>query len=189
MIFEKVFPKTFEIHKNLTYETMTAKMFRTLLPMALLFATLSCSSESDEQILTETASKEVVENYDYNESELKLVELINEHRQSLNLQPLQSINHISFKSGEHNAYMIENNVVNHDFFQERSQNLIQVLGAVRVSENVAYNYNTPEAAVNAWLNSPGHKANIEGDFTHFGMSISIDPNSGRKYYTNMFIKK
>lgn len=164
-------------------------MFRTLLPMAFLFTMLSCSSESDEQVLNQTTNAQLVENYEYNQSELKLVNLINEHRQSLNLRPLQSINHISFKSGEHNAYMIQNNVVNHDFFEERSNNLIQVLGAVRVSENVAYNYNTPEAAVNAWLNSPGHKANIEGDFTHFGISVSVDPESGRKYYTNMFIKK
>lgn len=171
---------------------MTAKMFRTLLPMALLFTMVSCSSdsESDEQVLKQsTSSTSLVENYDYDATELELVDLINSHRQSLNLPVLQSINHISYKSEEHNDYMIENNVVNHDFFQERSENLIQVLGAVRVSENVAYNYNTPQAAMNAWLNSPGHKANIEGDFTHFGISVSVNPQTGRKYYTNMFIKK
>jgi uncharacterized protein YkwD len=171
---------------------MKAKMFRALLPVALLFTMLSCSSdsESDDQVFKQTSSSTaLVETYEYNESELALVTLINAHRQSINLPALQPINHISYKSEEHNDYMIENNVVNHDFFQERSANLIQVLGAVRVSENVAYNYNTPEAAVNAWLNSPGHKANIEGDFTHFGISVSVDPETGRKYYTNMFIKK
>lgn len=171
---------------------MKAKMFRALLPVALLFTMLSCSSDSDsdEQVLRQTTnSTELVENYDYDDSELRLVNLINEHRQSLNLPVLQPINHISYKSQEHNVYMIDHNVVNHDYFEERSQNLIQVLGAVRVSENVAYNYNTPEAAVNAWLNSPGHKSNIEGDFTHFGISVSVDPQTGRKYYTNMFIKK
>lgn len=171
---------------------MTAKMFRTLLPMALLFTMVSCSSdsESDEQALKQaTISTVLVENYDYDASELELFNLINAHRQSLNLPALLPINHISYKSQEHNEYMIEHNVVNHDFFEQRSENLVQVLGAVRVSENVAYNYNTPQAAVNAWLNSPGHKANIEGNFTHFGISVSVDPESGRKYYTNMFIKK
>ncbi|RRJ88388.1 CAP domain-containing protein [Flavobacterium macacae] len=170
---------------------MTAKMFRTLLPMALLFTMMSCSSdsESDAEFVNKSVSTALVENYEYDSTELELVNLINSHRQSLNLPTLQPINHISYKSEEHNAYMIQNNVVNHDFFNERSENLIQVLGAVRVSENVAYNYNTPEAAMNAWLNSPGHKANIEGDFTHFGISVSVNPETGRKYYTNMFIKK
>jgi len=168
---------------------MTAKMFRTLLPMALLFATVSCSSDATEDVVIASKNQVLIENYDYDETETELIDLINDYRVSQNLNALQPINHISYKSEEHNAYMIQKNVVNHDFFQERSQNLIQVLGATRVNENVAYNYNTPQAALNAWLNSPGHKANIVGDFTHFGISVSINPESGRKYYTNMFIKK
>ena len=168
---------------------MTAKMFRTLLPMAVLFTVFSCSSDATEDIKTTSKNQVLIENYDYNVTEIELIDLINDYRVSQNLNALQPINHISYKSEEHNAYMIQNNVVNHDFFEERSQNLIEVLGATRVHENVAYNYNTPQAAMNAWLNSPGHKANIVGDFTHFGISVSINPESGRKYYTNMFIKK
>ena len=85
--------------------------------------------------------------------------------------------------------MIDNNVVNHDYFQQRSDNLIQVLGAARVGENIAYNYQTAENAFSAWMNSPGHRANIEGDYTHFGISVTIDTKTGKKYYTNMFMKK
>lgn len=166
-------------------------MFRTLLPMALLFTMVSCSSDSNEDndISNVTTNTELVVNYDYNPTELRMMELINDYRTSINLSALQPINHISYKSAEHNEYMIDNNVVNHAFFEERSQNIIQVLGAVKVNENVAYNYNTPEAALSAWLKSPGHKANIEGNFTHFGISVSISPENGRKYYTNIFIRK
>lgn len=166
---------------------MKAIMLRTLVPMALLFTMLSCSSDEESDSLN--GNSKLVENYDYNPSELDLMRIINDYRQSINLPILQPINHISYKSEEHNEYMIENNVVNHAFFEERSQNLRQVLGAVKVNENVAYNYQTPEAALHAWLQSPGHKANIEGDFTHFGISVRTSPESGRKYYTNMFIKK
>lgn len=166
---------------------MKAIMLRTLVPMALLFTMLSCSSDSSDENITPNST--LVETYDYNSTELDLMRIINEHRQSINLPILQPINHISYKSEEHNEYMIENNVVNHAFFEERSQNLIQVLGAVKVNENVAYNYQTPQAALQAWLASPGHKANIEGDFTHFGISVRTNPETGRKYYTNMFIKK
>ena len=85
--------------------------------------------------------------------------------------------------------MIDNNVISHDLFQQRATNLMEVLGADRVAENLAYNYQTPESAMNAWLNSPGHKANIVGDFTHLGISITVNQATGKKYYTNMFIKK
>lgn len=161
-------------------------MFRALLPMALLFTMLSCSSDSAE---TTDENSVLVERYDYNSTELELMQIINNYRQSINLPALQPINHISYKSEEHNEYMIDKNVVSHALFEERSQNLIHVLGAVKVNENIAYNFSTPQAAMNAWLNSPGHKANIEGDFTHFGISVRVNPETGRNYYTNMFIKR
>jgi uncharacterized protein YkwD len=44
------------------------------------------------------------------------------------------------------------NVVNHDGFVDRSENIIKTQGA-KVGENIAYNYSTPQAAVSAWLNS------------------------------------
>lgn len=162
-------------------------MFRTLLPMALLFLIVSCSSSDATEDDIVTTNSELVTSYDYDAIEVKLLEMLNEHRRSLGLNPLQTINHISYKSEEHNEYMIKNNVVNHDHFAERSQNLMQVLGAKTVSENVAYSYATPVAAFNAWMKSPEHRANIEGNFTHFGISVRQGEN-GKKYYTNMFIK-
>ncbi|MGL2966077.1 CAP domain-containing protein [Flavobacterium sp. XGLA_31] len=165
---------------------MKAKMFRALLPIAIVLTMVSCSSDSSEST---TADNKLVTTYNYNDTELQLVTLINNYRQSIGLNTLQVINHISYKSEEHNEYMIDNKVVNHDYFYDRSENLIEVLGAEKVGENIAYNYLTAESAFNAWLNSPTHKANIEGDFTHFGISVTTDPATGRKYYTNMFIKK
>lgn len=165
---------------------MRAKVLRTLLPLALVFTMVSCSSDATDETTTDAR---LIENYDYNTTELELADLINDYRVSVGLNALEKINHVSSKSEEHNEYMIANNVVNHDYFQQRSQNIIQVLGAVKVNENVAYNYISPEAALNAWLNSEGHKANIEGDFTHFGISVRTDPETGKKYYTNIFIKK
>ena len=85
--------------------------------------------------------------------------------------------------------MIQNEVVGHQYFENRAANIKQVLGAVRVSENIAFNYQSNAGVLNAWLNSEGHKVNIEGDYTHFGISIKEDPNTGRKYYTNIFMKR
>ena len=84
--------------------------------------------------------------------------------------------------------MITNNVVSHDDFVARSEDIMKKVGAKTVAENIAYNYATPKAALNAWLNSPGHKENIEGDFTHFGIAVRENTTTGKKYYTNIFIK-
>ncbi len=165
---------------------MKAKMFRALLPIAILFTMVSCSSDTNE---APSQENRLVTTYDYNDTELRLVTIINDYRASIGLNTLAVINHISYKSQEHNLYMIDNNVISHDLFQQRATNLMEVLGANRVAENLAYNYQTPESAMNAWLNSPGHKANIVGDFTHLGISITVDQTTGKKYYTNMFIKK
>lgn len=161
-------------------------MFRALLPLAIVFTMVSCSSDSSEGSSTDS---KIVTTYSYNDVELKLVTLINDHRASVGLNTLEVINHISYKSEEHNIYMIDNSVVNHDYFQQRVNNLTKVLGADRVGENIAYNYQSAESAMYAWLHSPAHKANLEGDYTHMGISVTIDPATGKKYYTNMFMKR
>ncbi|MEO5778035.1 MAG: CAP domain-containing protein [Flavobacterium sp.] len=165
---------------------MKAKMFRALLPLAIVFTMVSCSSDSSEGSSTDN---KLVTTYNYNDTELKLITLVNNYRASIGLNTLEVINHISYKSEEHNIYMIDNKVVNHDYFQQRANNLIELLGATNVAENIAYNYQTPESAMSAWINSAAHKANIEGDFTHIGMSVTVDEATGKKYYTSMFIKK
>jgi uncharacterized protein YkwD len=165
---------------------MKAKLLRVLLLVAIIFTMNSCSSDSSETPTTAASTQKVMD-YTYNSSELQTMALINEYRVSIGLNELKAINHISYKSEEHDEYMITNNVVNHDDFGARSENIMEVLGAKSVAENIAYNYNSPQAAVDAWLKSPGHKANIEGNFTHFGLSIRVSAD-GKKYYTNIFAK-
>jgi uncharacterized protein YkwD len=164
---------------------MKAKMFRALLLLTIVFTSVSCSSDDSEG----TSKEVIVTNYNYNDAELKIVQLVNNHRVSMGLNPLEVINHISYKSEGHNEYMIDKQSISHDNFHQRSQSIMQVLGAERVAENVAYNYITAESVVAAWKNSPGHRANIEGDFTHFGISVSTDTETGKKYYTNIFMKE
>jgi len=166
---------------------MKTKLLRAILPLALVFTLISCTSNSSEEAVLPQAR--LIQAYNYLPEETELADIINEYRASKGLRTLEIVNHISYKSEEHNEYMISKNVVNHDLFQERAENIIEVLGAVKVNENIAYNFSTPNSALHAWLNSPGHKANIEGDFTHFGISIRVNPETGNKYYTNIFMKK
>lgn len=164
------------------------KMMYAMMFVVISFTMNSCSADSAEGTDNSTTTEALITNYSYNDSEIETMKLINDYRLSIGLNALEKINHISFKCEEHNNYMIANNVVDHNDFTSRSNNIIAVLGAKKVGENVAYNYRTSEAAVRAWLDSPGHKENIEGDFTHFGLSVTTDPKTGKKYYTNIFAK-
>ncbi|KFF05631.1 CAP domain-containing protein [Flavobacterium reichenbachii] len=164
------------------------KIMRAMLFIAIFIAMNACSADSEAADNgTPITPTTIVTNYTYNDFEVETMRLINEYRVSIGLKSLTTVNHISFKSEEHNKYMIKNNVVNHDNFESRSSNIMNLLGAKKVGENVAYNYKTPADAVKGWLESPGHKENIEGDYTHFGLSVTADA-SGRKYYTNIFAK-
>lgn len=159
----------------------------------LLLSLNSCSTDSNkasENSLTSNlvSKSEILKPFPFSLAELETMQLINEYRVSIGLHPLEKNSYISFKSEEHNDYMITNTVFNHNDFNTRSESIIQVLGATNVDENLAFNYNTPHDVMVGWLNSPTHKAAIEGDFTHFGISIKTDPATGSKYYTNIFAK-
>lgn len=53
-------------------------------------------------------------------------------------------------------------------------------------ENIAKGYRTPQAVVEGWMNSPGHRANIlNGSYTHIGVGYV----SGGNHWTQMFIAK
>lgn len=53
-------------------------------------------------------------------------------------------------------------------------------------ENIAKGYATPQAVVNAWMNSSGHRANIlNASYTRIGVGYV----SGGNYWTQMFISK
>jgi uncharacterized protein YkwD len=148
----------------------------------------SCSSDVDEPAKVDNAVNAKLGSYTYNALELETMEKINAYRASIGLNRLEKINYISFKSEEHNDYMITNNVVNHNDFIARSENIMNIVGAKTVSENIAYNFNTSQAVLTAWLASSSHKSNIEGNFTHFGLAIKESPVNGRKYFTNIFAK-
>jgi len=158
------------------------------LPIMALVAllTFSCSTENfpDETIDSMSlpvppAAKTI---------EIEILELINAHRINEGLSPLNNHNTIKAVAYTHTDYMVEVDNVSHDNFFQRKNSLIDNASATRVSENVAYAFSSAESVVNAWLNSEGHRENIEGDFTDF--DISAEQNEeGKWYYTNIFIKR
>ncbi|SDS30612.1 CAP domain-containing protein [Christiangramia echinicola] len=149
----------------------------------------SCSKDNIEdeltsydQVVTEKAE------YSYNTIEVEILEEINIYRKALGLSELKAMAELSVESEDHNEYMIEEGLVSHDNFSLRASKLMNKVGARAVAENVGFGYRTSEAVVNAWLKSKGHRENVEGEYSHIGISVRQDEN-GKNYFTNIFIKK
>lgn len=150
----------------------------------------SCSSDNDNSAIDDTSVaplQKTIFSYTYSSFEDETLALVNSYRVSIGLNALEKNNYISLQSEEHDNYMIANNVASHDNFNIRFQSIVGALGAIRVGENIAYNFNSPKAVMDAWLKSPLHKECMEGDYSHFGISIRQSPE-GKIYCTNIFAK-
>lgn len=160
----------------------------TLWPFMALVLVLSFSCSTDA--IEEDKADAIVAKYvpETKMVEVEILDLINQHRESLDLTKLTSMSTIKAVAYGHTDYMIRTKDVSHANFNQRWISLRDEVGAVDASENVAYAYSTPQSVVNAWLNSEAHRENIEGNFTHFDISAEQD-DDGKWYYTNIFVKK
>ncbi|WP_339697746.1 CAP domain-containing protein [uncultured Marixanthomonas sp.] len=162
-----------------------------LLAMVLFCTVTSCSKDTDV-IVEETTEDYTIDLNLANETDWEMADeilsLVNEHRTSQGLTPLKrDQQYASAYAVDHTFYMIDLEEINHDHFDVRKKGL-KDRGAKIVGENVAFGYPTAEEVVNAWINSPGHLANIEGNFTHSGFGV-IEAPDGRVYFTQLFYKK
>ena len=125
---------------------------------------------------------------DNSDLEIEILHLINEHRATLSLSPLAFHPTIQESSFQHSTNMANNIVAfGHEGFSYRANQLVQSLGGSAASENVAMGQRTAEEVVQGWLNSPGHRNNIEGDFNLTGISV-IKNQQGENIFTQLFIK-
>ncbi|MFV9551151.1 CAP domain-containing protein [Algibacter sp. PT7-4] len=159
------------------------------LPLVAVFTVFMLSSCSTDSINDKEDAMELsLETPQAKTIEVEILELINNHRLSLGLNALTEMSIVKSVAFSHTDYMIDNDEVSHHNFFTRSEYLKSNAGAKKVSENVAFGYNSADAVVRAWLKSKAHKENLEGDYTNF--DISAEKNAeGRWYYTNIFIKK
>ncbi len=162
--------------------------FKMYLPIMALTAMLSFSCTS-EDLSNETLDSMSLPSAPVAKSiEIEILELLNAHRISIGLPTLSNHGVIKAVAFTHTDYMVEVDNVSHDNFYQRKNSLMNNANASKVSENVAYAYSSAESVVNAWLNSDGHRQNIEGDFTDFDISAEQNAN-GQWYYTNIFMKR
>lgn len=124
--------------------------------------------------------------------ELKILELINEHRQQLALEPLVMNDYAHRLAELHTQKMASGDIaIGHDGFinadgSGRAADVIRALGGSTAAENVAYGQTTPEDVVQNWLTSDGHRQNIEGTYNVTGISVQTDAQ-GRHVFTQIFV--
>lgn len=117
--------------------------------------------------------------------------LVNAHRDSLGLPALEWDERVLHVAREHSRDMAEGRVpFGHRRFLRRVRGLAIALPFAVAGENVAFNQGVDDPAVDAlrgWLDSPGHRRNIEGDYDRSAVGIAEDPD-GVLFYTQVFVR-
>jgi uncharacterized protein YkwD len=115
---------------------------------------------------------------------------VNAYRKQHHLQPLKMDARISKQAQIHSLNMAQHRLpFGHINFLKRVNVLHkQIKNSGAASENVAYNYKDAHDVVKNWLQSPGHKRNIVGNYDLTGVGIARD-TKGKMYFTQMFLKK
>lgn len=121
------------------------------------------------------------------EYESEVIRLVNEIRVRNGLKPLTANWELSRVARYKSRDMVDNRYFSHTSPVYGSPfQMIRNFGLTfrSAGENIAYGQRTPQAAVNAWMNSSGHRANIlNASYTQIGVGYVA---SGH-YWTQMFI--
>lgn len=120
--------------------------------------------------------------------EQAILDLVNQHRQSKKLSPLQNNELMESEARRHSLDMATKRVpFGHQGLNIRMKKIQDRIGVNYVAENVAFNQRTAREVVDSWLKSPGHRANIEGNYRLTGIGVARDRRS-QIYYTQIFAR-
>jgi uncharacterized protein YkwD len=118
--------------------------------------------------------------------ETQILQFVNEDRKQHGLSPLEMNGLESSLASKHSHDMATGKVkFGHDGFNARAKAIQKAIGSTDVGENVASGPMTAREVVDGWLNSPGHKKNIEGNFTLTGIGYATD-KKGNIFFTQIF---
>jgi uncharacterized protein YkwD len=125
--------------------------------------------------------------------ESRTYRLVNDHRRAVGLVPLVHDVRIAAVARRHSRDMAEGRVpAGHDGFEARRREISKKIPLRGIAENVGVNdyprSDTVRAAVSGWLESRGHRNNIEGRYDRTGVGIARDAR-GVYYYTQIFVRR
>lgn len=123
--------------------------------------------------------------------ETQVVKLVNQQRAKAGLPMLKQNWQLSRVARYKSQDMINKNYFSHQSPTYGSPfNMMESFGLKfsAAGENIAMGQRSAAEVMNAWMNSPGHRANIlNPSYTEIGVGLAKDKN-GSCYWTQMFIK-
>ena len=120
-------------------------------------------------------------------------DLVNDHRTGLGLKPLEYRQELAVIAHVHSLAMASHTTpFGHGGYDDRARRVSNFMPYSRFGENVAKmnrgdQGGEAKGAVEGWLQSPGHRETIEGDFTLTGIGISQSWD-GTYYFTQLFMR-
>jgi uncharacterized YkwD family protein len=122
----------------------------------------------------------------------KVVQLVNQKRAQAGLKPLAHNWELSRVARFKSTDMRDRGYFSHTSPTYGSPfTMIKSFGISyrAAGENIAMGQSTPQDVVDAWMKSPGHRANIlSTQFTEIGVGYAYG-GTGRHYWTQMFITR
>ena len=119
----------------------------------------------------------------------QVVDLVNQERASRGLSPLSVHYMLENAAVAHSVDMGTNSFCGHGSSDGTSWSTrIQQYGYTPfygLAENVACGQTTPQQVVSAWMGSPGHRANILGDYAHVGVGYFDSGTAGYRHFWTM----
>ena len=116
--------------------------------------------------------------------ESEVIELVNVEREARNLHPLSYNQELTVAARLHSQDMADQNYFNHTSLDGREfyERIIDAGYNYRnCGENIAAGYASPEAVVEGWMNSDGHRRNIlDPDYCDIGVGYAAV--AGNQYY-------
>ena len=160
--------------------TITMSRLKTLAAVALVISVLTlaaCGNLFGPGTAAPSTADDAVQDF---------VTLMNQHRLAQGLDALVWSDSLAAVAQAHSQDMRDR-----DFFDHTNpdgDDPFDRMTAAGISygyagENIAFGYSTGQSVFDGWINSPGHKANIEnGNYTHHGVGYVEDGH----YWTHVF---
>ena len=130
-------------------------------------------------------------NHAYADFENEVIDLVNAERASQGLHPLSADDNLATAARDHSEDMGLQNYFSHTSLDGRTvPDRISDAGYSynTYGENIAAGYQTPEAVIDGWMSSSGHRANIlNPNFCDIGVGYAYTANSTYgHYWTQVF---
>lgn len=120
---------------------------------------------------------------------VRMIEEINHHRKVVGLHALKPQKFLITAAGKHTRWMADAGIMSHidaDGLKPADRIRREGYSWRNAGENIAMGYTTPKSVVDAWMRSPGHKANILGQYSELGVGHVQSSKNNYHYWTAVF---